>query len=179
METHLKVGKIPDPSNHPDAALKALIAHYECMEHASRYIELSGDAGTEGEILTGTYLKKLLSFIPLRVRQDHDEFDDAETTTEKRRGQYKKIKEWILKIRKKLLSSGTNMEDILQIKLRWLHLTNKPVIVQEIQTEITITIMAEIIDREMMNRKEEEKGKTLQEHHLQNVPSVSLFETKL
>merc|ERR1712198_447048 len=111
METHLKVGKIPDPSNHPDAALKALIAHYDCMEHASRYIELSGNASTEGEILTGTYLKKLLSFIPLRVRQDHDEFDDAETTTEKRRGQYKKIKEWILKIRKKLLSSGTNMED--------------------------------------------------------------------
>ena len=110
METHLKIGKIPDPSNHPDAALKALIAHYECMEHASRYIELSGNISIEGEILTGTYLKKLLSFIPLRVRQDHDEFDDAETTTERRRGQYKKIKEWILKIRKKLLSSGTNME---------------------------------------------------------------------
>ena len=110
METHLKVGKIPDPSNHPDAALKALIAHYDCMEHASRYIELSGNISTEGEILTGTYLKKLLSFIPLRVRQDHDEFDDAETTTESRRSQYKKIKEWILKIRKKLLSSGTNME---------------------------------------------------------------------
>ena len=117
METHLKVGKIPDPSNHPDAALKALIAHYECMEHASRYIELSGNASTEGEILTGTYLKKLLSFIPLRVRQDHDEFDDAETTTEKRRGQYKKIKEWILKIRKKLLSSGTNMEDDITDKV--------------------------------------------------------------
>ena len=49
----------------------------------------------------------------------------------------------------------------------------------EKETKITITIMAEIIDREMMNRKEEEKGKTLQEHHLQNVPSVSLFETKL
>ena len=117
METHLKVGKIPDPSNHPDAALKALIAHYECMEHASRYIELSGNASTEGEILTGTYLKKLLSFIPLRVRQDHDEFDDAETTTEKRRGQYKKIKDWILKIRKKLLSSGTNMEDDITDKV--------------------------------------------------------------
>ena len=110
METHLKVGKIPDPSNHPDAALKALIAHYECMEHASRYIELSGNISTEGEILTGTYLKKLLSFIPNRIRQDYDEFEDAETTTESRRSQYKKIKEWIMKIRRKLLSSGTNME---------------------------------------------------------------------
>merc|ERR1712082_270169 len=117
METHLKIGKIPDPSNHPDASLKALIAHYDCMEHASRCIELSGNDSTEGEILTGTYLKKLLSFIPLRVRQDHDEFDDAETTTEKRKGQYKKIKEWILKIRKKLLSSGTNMEEDIADKV--------------------------------------------------------------
>ena len=117
METHLKIGKIPDPSKHPDASLKALIAHFDCMEHASRYIELSGNDRTEGEILTGTYLKKILSFIPLRVRQDHDEFDDAETTTEKRREQYKKIKEWILKIRKKLLSSGTNMEEDIADKV--------------------------------------------------------------
>merc|ERR1712102_53956 len=111
METHLKIGKIPDPSNNPEAALKALIAHYDCMEHASRYIDLSGDDGAEGEIMTGTYLKKLLSFIPLRVRQDNDEFDNAETTAVKRRAQYKKIKAWILKIRKKLLSSGTQMEE--------------------------------------------------------------------
>merc|ERR1711872_614828 len=117
METHLKIGKIPDPSKNPDASLKALIAHFECMEHASRYIELSGNDSTEGEILTGTYLKKLLSFIPLRVRQDHDEFDNAETTTIKRREQYKKIKEWILKIRKKLLSSGTSMEDDITDKV--------------------------------------------------------------
>merc|ERR1712189_143194 len=97
METHLKIGKIPDPSNHPEAALKALIAHYDCMKHASRHMDLSGDDGTEGEIMTGTYLKKLLSFIPLRVRQDNDEFDNAETTA--------------LKIREKLLSSGTRMEE--------------------------------------------------------------------
>ena len=62
METHLKIGKIPDPSNHPEAALKALIAHYECMEHASRFIDLSSDEGAEAEIMTGTYLKKILSF---------------------------------------------------------------------------------------------------------------------
>merc|ERR1711872_1211094 len=117
METHLKIGKIPDPSKNPDASLKALIAHFECMEHASRYIELSGNARTEGEILTGTYLKKILSFIPLRVRQHYDEFDDAETTTELRKEQYKKIKEWILKIRKKLLSSGTNMDEHIEDKV--------------------------------------------------------------
>merc|ERR1711873_119256 len=76
-----------------------------------------GNDRTEGEILTGTYLKKILSFIPLRVRQDHDEFDDAETTTELRKEQYKKIKEWIMKIRKKLLSSGTNMEEDIEDKV--------------------------------------------------------------
>merc|ERR1712198_685918 len=92
-------------------------AHYDCMGHASRYIELSGNIRTEGEILTGTYLKKILSFIPLRVRQHYDEFDDAETTTELRKEQYKKIKEWILKIRKKLLSSGTNMDEDIEDKV--------------------------------------------------------------
>ena len=47
METHLKIGKIPDPSNHPEAALKALTAHHECMEHASRFIDLSSDDSAE------------------------------------------------------------------------------------------------------------------------------------
>ena len=58
METHLKIGKIPDPSNHPEAALKALTAHHECMEHASRFTDLSSDDDAEAEIMTGTYLKK-------------------------------------------------------------------------------------------------------------------------
>ena len=58
METHLKVGKIPDPSNHPEAALKTLMAHHECMEHASRFIALSSDESAEAEIMTGTYLKR-------------------------------------------------------------------------------------------------------------------------
>merc|ERR1712198_747623 len=44
-------------------------------------------------------------------------FDDAETTTELRKEQYKKIKEWILKIRKKLLSSGTNMDEDIEDKV--------------------------------------------------------------
>ena len=125
METHLKIGRIPDPSKNSDASLKALIAHFECMEHASRYIELSGNARTEGEILTGTYLKKMLSFIPPRVRQHYDEFDDAETTTELRKEQYKKIKEWILKIRKKLLSSGTNMEEDIEDKVTMMTVNNQ------------------------------------------------------
>ena len=54
MDTHLKIGKIPDPSSHPESALKALRAHLECMEHASRFIELSKDKSSEGEIMTGS-----------------------------------------------------------------------------------------------------------------------------
>ena len=47
MDTHLRVGKIPDPSTHPEAALRALRAHLECMEHASRFMELSNDTSAE------------------------------------------------------------------------------------------------------------------------------------
>ena len=103
METHLKIGKIPDPSNHPEAALKALTAHHECMEHASRFIDLSSDDHAEAEIMTGTYLKKILSFLPLRIRQEDDRFDKAETNASKRKDQYMKIKSWVKKIREKLL----------------------------------------------------------------------------
>ena len=54
MDTHLKVGKIPDPSSHPEAALRVLRGHHECMEHASRFIELSNDANAEAEVMTGS-----------------------------------------------------------------------------------------------------------------------------
>ena len=56
METHLKVGKIPDPSSHPEAALKALRDNHECMEHTSRFINLSTDKNAESEIMTGSNL---------------------------------------------------------------------------------------------------------------------------
>ena len=67
----------------------------------------------------------MLSFIPPRVRQHYDEFDDAETTTELRKEQYKKIKEWILKIRKKLLSSGTNMDEDIEDKVTMMTVNNQ------------------------------------------------------
>ena len=60
MNTHLRVGKIPDPSTHPEAALRALRAHQECMEHASRFIDLSNDTSAEAEIMTGSNLKQIL-----------------------------------------------------------------------------------------------------------------------
>merc|ERR1712198_219408 len=52
-------------------------------------------------------------------------FDDAETTTELRKEQYKKIKEWILKIRKKLLSSGTNMDEDIEDKVTMMTVNNQ------------------------------------------------------
>ena len=36
MRAHAKAGRIPDPSYNPEAALKVLRAHAECMEHAER-----------------------------------------------------------------------------------------------------------------------------------------------
>ena len=40
MRTHMKIGKIPDPGYYPEAALKVLRSHAECMEHAARFIDL-------------------------------------------------------------------------------------------------------------------------------------------
>ena len=111
MDTHLKVGKIPDPSTHPEAALKALRAHHECMEHASRFIELSNDTSAEAEIMTGSNLKQILGFLPLRVRQEDDSFDKAETNASKRKNQYMKVKSWIGKIHEKLLMSGIKVDE--------------------------------------------------------------------
>ena len=105
----MKIGKIPDPSSHPEAALKALRAHHECMEHASRFIDLSSDKSAEGEIMTGTNLKKILGLLPLRVRQEDDGFDKAETNATRRKAQYMKVKSWVKKIQEKLLMSGIKL----------------------------------------------------------------------
>ena len=53
MAAHLKAGSIPDPSLHPESALKVLRGHFECMEHAARFIELSDDENADSEIMTG------------------------------------------------------------------------------------------------------------------------------
>ena len=57
------------------------------MEHASRFIDLSSDDHAEAEIMTGTYLKKILSFLPLCIRQEDDGFDKAETNATRRKAQ--------------------------------------------------------------------------------------------
>ena len=64
MNAHLKAGTIPDPHCYPESALKVLRGHFEVMEHASRFIELSNDKNAAGEIMTGSNLTKLLDCMP-------------------------------------------------------------------------------------------------------------------
>ena len=68
------------------------------MEHAARFIELSKDANAEAEIMTGSNLKQILSLMPLRIRQEDDSLNTAETNVVKRKAQYMKIKAWVGKI---------------------------------------------------------------------------------
>ena len=77
MSAHLKAGSIPDSSLHPEAALKVLRGHFEVMEQAARFIELSEDDNAASEIMTGGNLIQILEMLPLRVRQDDDSLETA------------------------------------------------------------------------------------------------------
>ena len=61
--------------------------------------------------MTGSNLKKILGFLPLRVRQEDDGFDKAETNATRRKTQYMKVKSWVKKIHEKLLMAGVKVED--------------------------------------------------------------------
>ena len=61
--------------------------------------------------MTGSNLKQILVFLPLRVRQEHDDFDKAETNASRRKEQYMKVKSWIKKIHEKLLMSGIRVDE--------------------------------------------------------------------
>ena len=111
MSTRMKAGKIPDPSYHPEAALKILRAHAECMEHAERFITLSNDPAADAEIMTGANIKQILSLLPLRIRQQDKEFNTAATDVEKRKKQYLKIKEWVSEILEQLVLAGTSQHE--------------------------------------------------------------------
>ena len=103
MNMHIKTGTIPDPSYHPEAALRVLRGHFECMEHAARFIEVSEDANADAEIMTGGNLKQILNLLPLRIRQEDDSLNTAETNVSKRKDQYMKIKDWVGKIQQTLI----------------------------------------------------------------------------
>ena len=113
----MKTGTIPDPGYQPEAALKVLRSHAECMEHAARFIELSNDPAADAEIMTGANLKQILNLLPLRIRQEDDDFNTAETNVEKRKGQYLKIRDWVNKMQQKLILGGTNQTEKSETKV--------------------------------------------------------------
>ena len=92
MRSHMKAGRIPDPSYSPEGALKVLRAHAETMEHAERFINLNKDPKAEAEIMSGANIKDILSLLPLRIRQQDKEFKTAAMDVEERKKQYLKIK---------------------------------------------------------------------------------------
>ena len=55
------------------------------MKHAARFIDLSNDPAADAEIMTGANLKQILNLLPLRIRQQDDEFNTAETNVGKRK----------------------------------------------------------------------------------------------
>ena len=117
MNSHMKAGKIPDPSYHPEAALKILRAHAECMEHAERFITLSNDPAADAEIMTGANIKQILNLLPLRIRQQDKEFNTAATDVEKRKRQYLKIKDWVSEILEQLVLGGTSQNELPDSKV--------------------------------------------------------------
>ena len=125
MNAHVKAGMIQDPHFYPEAALKVLRGHFEVMEHAARFIELSEDDNAASEIMTGGNLIQILEMLPLRVRQDDDSLETAETNVSKRKDQYMKIKKWVAKMQQKLIVQGTKLDKKQKPQLPWSLLTNR------------------------------------------------------
>ena len=111
MNAHVKAGAIPDPHSYPEAALKVLRGHYEVMEHAARFIELSNDENAASEIMTGGNLTKILDFLPKRLRMTDSDLEVAETNAKKRTTQYMSIKDWITRTQRTLILQGTKLEE--------------------------------------------------------------------
>ena len=87
------------------------------MEHAARFIDLSNDPAADAEIMTGANLKQILNLLPLRIRQQDDEFNTAETNVAKRKDQYLKIKDWVNKMLQKLVLGGTSQNEKSETKV--------------------------------------------------------------
>ena len=66
---------------------------------------------TDVEIMTGANLKQILNLLPLRIRQQDDEINTAETNVAKRKDQYLKIKDWVGTMLQKLVLGGTSQSE--------------------------------------------------------------------
>ena len=96
------------------------------MEHAARFIDLSNDPAADAEIMTGANLKQILNLLPLRIRQEDDDFNTAETNVEKRKGQYLKIRDWVNKMQQKLILGGTNQTEKSETKVTMVTVRETP-----------------------------------------------------
>ena len=76
--------------------------------------------------MTGSNLKQILGFLPLRLRQEDDDFDKAETNTSKRKTQYMKVKSWIGKIHEKLLMSGVKVDEKSDTQVTMVTVSGQP-----------------------------------------------------
>ena len=76
--------------------------------------------------MTGGNLKQILGFLPLRVRQEDDNFDKAETNASRRKAQYMKVKSWIKKIHEKLLMSGVRIDDTPDSQVTMVTVSSQP-----------------------------------------------------
>ena len=67
--------------------------------------------------MTGANLKQILNLLPLRIRQEDDDFNTAETNVAKRKDQYLKIRDWVSKMQQKLILGGTNQNEKSEAKV--------------------------------------------------------------
>ena len=71
-------------------------------------------------------MKQILNLLPLRVRQEDDSFNKAETNASKRKTQYMKIKTWIGKIQEKLLMAGIKLDENPETQIAMVTTTEQP-----------------------------------------------------
>ena len=69
MNAYTQAGEIPEPFQFPAAALKVLRGHYEVLEHAARFIELSND----------TILTEIIDLLPKKLQMTEPGLKVAET----------------------------------------------------------------------------------------------------
>ena len=111
MNAHTQAGEIPEPFQFPAAALKVLRGHYEVLQHAARFIELSNDTNAPSEIMTGGNLTKILDLLPKRLRMTEPGLKVAETDVVKRTAQYMSIKKWVTENQETLILQDTKLEE--------------------------------------------------------------------
>ena len=92
MNAYTQAGEIPEPFQFPAAALKVLRGHYEFLEYAARFIELSNDTNAASKIMTGGNLTKILDLLSKRLWMTEPGLKVAETDVKKRTAQHMSIK---------------------------------------------------------------------------------------